>query len=761
MRTRRRLTPPADANELLDGIRAGRLLSRKQIRRLVFQWSESRPDEPDDATAGTRLRADELVDAGLMTRWQVAQLLAGHGRRLRLGPYRLLEWLGAGGMGRVYKAEHRLMKRVVALKVLGGPTRTADARWRREVEAAARLSHPNIVAAYDAVRAHGVLFLVMEYVEGIDLARLVARAGPLPVPLACEAVRQTALALQYAHERALLHCDVKPSNLLLVHPPRPRWDAAALAEWSDGRRPVLVKLLDLGLARGLRGDGPGDEHLEGTPDYLAPERAAGGPIDGRSDLYSLGCTFYHLLTGQPPFPGGDWADKVRRHRLETPPPVRELRPDLPAAAAAVVERLMARDAHDRYATAAEAAADLETGRAAPPRIVAEALRGSAPPAERRTRRGWWAVAPAVACVAFLVWAARWIPWPPQATPMVRDQASGGVYPRRVEAARPVDEARRDKPGGSPGQAVARAVQPPVPLPFVIEGRPGGFASLAEAVAAANDGAVVTVHGPGPYPMPPLAWRGRSLTLRAAPDGRACLEAAGPAADPWESLLTTDRDLTIEGLDLRAPAAGGAGGWLIRCERAGLRLTDCRLSSASGAGVVLRNGGALVLRGCRVETGGGAVSVEVGDQTICKVRIVETVLDVREPGGAAVALWAPAVRQPTAVDLELTGDAIRASRATALTGLPAGLHVTARGNDFIVRDSLLSCAGYAGLDGWKRGATWEGHDNRYHGPGAWLDIDGEAADVHGLAGWRGLWGDGETGSREDAAASAVPAAKVGG
>ena len=180
----------------------------------------------------------------------------------------------------------------------------------------------------------------------------------------------------------------------------------------------------------------------------------------------------------------------------------------------------------------------------------------------------------------------------------------------------------------------------------------------------------------------------------------------------------------------------------------MRLTDCRLTAPGGAGVVHRNGGELSLRGCRVETDGAAVSVEIGDRKTCKVRIADTLLEVREPGGAAVALWAPAVRIPTAVDLELTGDTIRAGRATALTGLPAGLHITARGNDFYYRESLLSCAGYADRRAWKRDATWEGRDNRYHGPGAWLTIDGATAGVRGLGDWRGLWGGAEPGSREE-------------
>ena len=285
----------------------------------------------------------------------------------------------------------------------------------------------------------------------------------------------------------------------------------------------------------------------------------------------------------------------------------------------------------------------------------------------------------------------------------------------------------------------------------MEGRPDGFASLAEAVAAADDGAVLAVHGAGPYATPPLTWRGRSLTVRAAPGGRPCLEMAAPAADPWQALLTTDRDLTLVGLDRRSPpgAGGGAAGRLICCERAALRLTDCRLSAPGGAGVVYRNGTELTLEACRVETGGTAVSAEVGEQTTCKVRIANTTLEVRDPSAAGLALWAPGVRRPTAVEVELTGDTITAARATALTALPAGVRFTARGNDFFFRDVLLSCAGYADRDGWRRTTTWEGRDNRFHGSGAWLNIDGAAADVRSLAGWRALWGD-ETGSREEPA-----------
>ncbi len=724
MRTRHsRPTPPTDANELLAALRAGRLVPPQRIRQLTIDWSESRPDEPDDSVEGTRRRALELVEAGDLTSWQVEQVLSGRARRLNMGHYRLVEWLGAGGMGSVYKAEHRLMKRIVALKILGdvrrrntvelcpNVMRQAMARCRREVEAAAHLSHPNIVAAFDAVRARGELVLVMEYVAGVDFGRLIAQAGPLPTALACEAVRQAALALQYAHDRGLLHCDVKPSNLLLVHPPVVKWDADILRSLTDGRQPTQIKLLDLGLARRMDDSKePSENELDGTPDYLAPERGHGEPVDGRADLYSLGCTFYHLLTGQPPFPGGDWAEKLLRHRLDSPVPIQTLRPDLPAKIALVVARLMARDPADRYASAAEAATALEAYREAEPlRVPAPRRARAATIPLKRLRSG---LALAMLLVGALLGGAAWCALPP---------------PQRPKAA-PLSAAFR---------------------PFVVEGKPGGFASLAEAVAAAGDGAIVNIRGAGPYSTPPLTWHGRSLTLRAAADCRPCLEIKSPTSDPWETLLTTDRDLTLQGIDLRSPpdrSGRGAGGRLICCERADLHLTDCRLAAVGGAGVVHRNGGLLSLDGCRVETRGTPISVEVGEKSTCQVRIVNTVLEARAPSSAGLALWSSAIGQPTTVEVELTNDTFRASRAVALTALPASLHVTASSNEFFFGDGLLACAGFADRQTWRRTTTWDGGENRFHGSGIWLTFDGRPTEVNGLAAWTALWRGAERGSR---------------
>src|SRR5947209_143151 len=292
MRPSRRPTAPLTTTaEFLAALRAVGLLSPGRARRLLSRWGHG---------GDPRQRARALVRAGLLTDYQAARVLAGRGRSLLLGRYRLLDRLAAGGMGRVYKAEHVHMKRVVALKVVPrcragvrhragrraapsgpGDTRVRAAHFRAEVRAAAGLCHPHIVTAYDAGDARGVPFLVMEYVEGTDLDRLVAGDGPLPVPLACACARQCALALQHLHDGGLVHRDVKPANLLLAHPPGSRPEAAG----------AVVELLDLGLVRPA---GVEDDRA-GTPDYMAPEQGQDAHVvDSRSDLYGLGCTFYYL-----------------------------------------------------------------------------------------------------------------------------------------------------------------------------------------------------------------------------------------------------------------------------------------------------------------------------------------------------------------------------------------------------------------------------------------------------------------------------------
>jgi serine/threonine-protein kinase len=321
--------------------------------------------------------ARELVRMGWLTPYQAQMLLEGKGNGLVVGPYVLMTPLGEGGMGTVYKARHQLMHRYVALKLIRRghlPHAEAVQRFELEMRAAAALSHPNIVVAYDAGQAGDSHFFAMEYVEGTDLGKVLAKHGPFPVPYACDCARQAALALQHAHERGLVHRDIKPANLLLVKG----------GSQAGGRG--LIKVLDMGLAR-LRYDpaNRGSKALTqigtvmGSPDYIAPEQILDAhAVDTRADIYSLGCTLYHLLTGRPPFPEGGWAEKLRLHKSAEPRPVRELRPEVSPELAAVIARMMAKRPEQRYQTPAETVAALEPFCRTEPARAPAATAGNAP-----------------------------------------------------------------------------------------------------------------------------------------------------------------------------------------------------------------------------------------------------------------------------------------------------------------------------------------------------------------------------------------------
>ncbi len=345
-------SPHVDRDTFLANVRRSRLLTEDQFAEAVDRLPATRRGRPV---------ARALVESGLLTRFQASQLLAGRTSGFFLGQYRILDHIGSGGMGRVFKAEHRTLSRLVAIKVLAPrllKTARAQELFLREVRAAGRLLHPNIVPAFDANHEGHRTYLVMEYVDGPNLHQLVRRHGPLPIAQACEYVRQAALGLHYAHQKGMIHRDVKPGNLLL--------QTESLA--GPGGQPVItptVKITDFGLARlhepgGKTDSGPGRRNvLMGTPDYVAPEQVQdAAKADSRSDLYSLGCTFFHLLSGRVPFPGGRALEKLVRHATEAPPAVERLRPEVPAAVAAVVRRLMAKRPEDRFATAAEVAAVL-------------------------------------------------------------------------------------------------------------------------------------------------------------------------------------------------------------------------------------------------------------------------------------------------------------------------------------------------------------------------------------------------------------------
>jgi serine/threonine protein kinase len=364
-------------------LRESRLLPPERLQEVIGDF-QARFPEP-------RALARQLMRLDWLTPYQINQLFQGRSQHLVLGPYRLLERLGEGGMGQVFKARHMGLDRVVALKVMRKEHMDdpdSVHRFHREIRAAAQLSHPNIVMAYDADEVDGTHFFVMEYVAGIDLGRLVQQSGPLAVEQACDYIRQAALGLQHALERGLVHRDIKPSNLLLAHPPR---QGVMVQDGGSGpgtSRAPVVKILDLGLAR-LPKRGEIEEsgcyltqegRVIGTPDFMAPEQAINShKTDIRADLYSLGCTFYYLLTGHVLFRGGTPIEKLIRHRLDPPPPIERARPGVSADIRAILYKLLAKRPKHRFQTPAQLAAALAAALKSP--VAAPSPRGTADLAE--------------------------------------------------------------------------------------------------------------------------------------------------------------------------------------------------------------------------------------------------------------------------------------------------------------------------------------------------------------------------------------------
>ncbi len=291
-------------------------------------------------------------------------------RSLVLRDYRLLEPLGSGGMGTVYKAVHTRLDRLVAVKLL--PARRlgdeqAVARFQREMRVIGQLSHPAIVQATDAGEVDGTHFLVMEYVEGCDLNTLAKACGPLSIADACEITRQAALGLEYAHQQGIVHRDIKPSNLMLSQSAECGARSAELSTAvtnSALRTPhsPLLKILDLGLALLSGEQAPVDElttvgQLMGTLDYMAPEQLEDSHLVGpRADIYALAATLFRLLTGSAPFAKDDRKtplQKLRALATLTAPPIRERRADLPEELAAIIDRALRRDQAERFASMTE------------------------------------------------------------------------------------------------------------------------------------------------------------------------------------------------------------------------------------------------------------------------------------------------------------------------------------------------------------------------------------------------------------------------
>ncbi len=349
---------PTSVTELLDRLRKSGLVP---VDRLEGFLAGLQTSDPNGHLTTPVAMLDRLVNAGLITGFHADKLAAGKYKGFHLGSYLILDQLGAGEMGQVYLAEHGHMRRLVALKVLtphafeNNPV--AKERFFREARAAGTLDHPNIVRVFDLCQEGKILYLVMEYVDGLSFQTLVTQLGPIDVTAACHYARQVAFGLQNAHEMGFVHRDIKPANLLLD-------------------RTGVVKILDLGLVRSEADAGTlltqqlDNKNILGTADYMAPEQAVdSSKVDARADVYSLGATLYFLLAGRPLFPEGRTAQKLVWQQIKEPVPISRLRPEVPAELAAVVHRMLQKRPADRFQTVNdvfEALAPFDSGDVPPP-----------------------------------------------------------------------------------------------------------------------------------------------------------------------------------------------------------------------------------------------------------------------------------------------------------------------------------------------------------------------------------------------------------
>jgi serine/threonine-protein kinase len=498
--------------DLIASLRESKLLNAQQLEAVAAL--QGRFGDPRDL-------ARHLIQTGWLTPYQMNQLFQGKGADLILGQYVILERLGEGGMGQVFKARHQRLDRIVALKVirkekLDNPK--AVKRFQREMRAAAQLVHPNIVLAFDADQAGHTHFFSMEYIDGVDLNRMVKESGPLPVAQACDYIRQAALGLQHAFECGLVHRDIKPANLLVEGLGRGADSRTASDSTSDDLNPRRlpqfgrVKILDMGLARVADSEENNEVvsrltqegTVMGTPDFIAPEQAMNSSnADIRADLYSLGCSFHYLLAGRVPFPGGTLMEKLIRHRNDPPEALEKLRPDVPPPVVAVVRRLLAKKPEERFQTPVQVVAAIDAALqggvpAAPPTVALDAT--PAPPGARKKPQRVWpylVVTGGVALFGILVILCVLVPLamrkpgegktPPATKPSLLDR----LDPRQVK-----------REPGTPEEAVAvlgRDGRVPLSLAFDTEGRrlaSGGDDNMARIweLASLEETALTPAHG---------------------------------------------------------------------------------------------------------------------------------------------------------------------------------------------------------------------------------------------------------------------------
>jgi serine/threonine protein kinase len=454
-----------------------------------------------------------------------------------LGPYRLEQFVGGGGMGAVFRGHDTTLDRVVAVKVLAG--RQSDdeemlRRFRNEAQSAARLDHENIGRVYAVGSEGGWHYIVFEFIEGRNLRDIVRDEGPFGIARAVDVAVQVADALEHASQRSVVHRDIKPSNIVIT---------------PNGR----ARIVDMGLARLHQMAGDRDLTMSGmtlgTFDYISPEQARDPrAADVRSDLYSLGCTIFYMLVGRPPFAEGTMVQKLLQHQQEPPPALETLRPDVPRRLATIVERLMAKDPADRPARPAALVADLVAfaeaegiSLAAPRPVVTVSPPATAPvPA----LLPW--LLPLGGLVALV--AALWID---AIRPRLQDT---GVEPSAAQPA---------VPQRVPVHRLVRITPPVKPR------------DVGDALAAAADGDVIELAFTGTIDVPGFALDGRRLTLRAAPGTRPGLRVVGMVTMPGG--MAAACDVGTGALDIRGVAIALAASAAVTDQRALFAVGSGRLA----------------------------------------------------------------------------------------------------------------------------------------------------------------------------------------
>jgi serine/threonine-protein kinase len=327
--------------DLLQVIRSSGVLAEKQLAEIKSRVLQG--DYPLDSVD----LAERLVRENILTSYQAKRFLNNRSQGLIVGRYIILDRIGSGSMGRVYKAHHVMMDRVVALKIIAPEIASNErvvARFQREMKLVGRLDHPNVVRAFDADQIQKVLYIVMEYVPGYSLGERLKK-GPIPPLEMVDYAAQAALGLAHAHEQGIVHRDIKPSNILRTH---------------EGR----IKVLDLGLGVLMEADSSAtfataDGIAVGTVDYMSPEQACGREVDGRSDVFGLGCAMYHLMTGRLPFPGSNPIERLGKRISGRHVPITEYLPDVPSSFVRVLDKMLAHKPHERFSSAAELADALQ------------------------------------------------------------------------------------------------------------------------------------------------------------------------------------------------------------------------------------------------------------------------------------------------------------------------------------------------------------------------------------------------------------------